>query len=422
MNGDPSLVVIGAGPAGLALARHYSGPSLILEASHEVGGLCRSIEFGGGVFDVGGHSFHTPHAEVAGFVYKLMRGNWHEQRRDARVWFDGALIPYPFQAHFGALPDAAVVAECRAGSRDGRDEEENLEDWLVARFGAGVARHFLLPYNRKLWAHDLRDIACDWVGERIAGSEGKAARKPLGDGTHVGYPAEGGFGAIFRKIAKGLDIAFGKRVVAVDPEARTLRTADGEERCWSQLVSTMPLTELTRMVGGCPEPVLDAVAGLKHIRLKILHILAAGDPGDAPHRVYIADPAIPPHKVAFNHTASPALRKRPVQAIIAEIAHSPHKKVGDDASLIAGTVDWLASAGFIRRADVIETRAIDVEHGYPLYTHDRRALRDMVRGWLATVGIRSIGRFGAWSYVNSDECIRQGMALAREIAPAPNPA
>jgi UDP-galactopyranose mutase len=203
------VLIIGAGPAGLAVSHGLCGRARILERGAGVGGLCRSIEFGGAVFDIGGHSFHTPHAEVRGLVQRLMVGGWSAQRRDARVWFGGELIAYPFQQSFHQLSDRAVVAACRAGlaAADGGETAETFEDWIVGRFGEGVARHFMLPYNRKLWARDLRRMSREWVGERITeATPGLAAmaggqRRPLQAASEVGYPATGGFEAIFKALA-----------------------------------------------------------------------------------------------------------------------------------------------------------------------------------------------------------------------------
>src|SRR5450759_4613572 len=111
------LLIIGAGPAGLALARHYSSKRRLLEREGEAGGLCRSFEIGGGVFDIGGHSFHTPHPDVDRFVRALMGNNWSVQPRDARVYFNGELIPYPFQQNFEELSNINVIEECRQAAR-----------------------------------------------------------------------------------------------------------------------------------------------------------------------------------------------------------------------------------------------------------------------------------------------------------------
>lgn len=419
------LIIIGAGPAGLALAHGYAGPSRILERGDDVGGLCRSIEFGGGVFDVGGHSFHSPDPEVLGLVERLMAGRWHAQRRDARVAFMGELIDYPFQQHFHQLSRPEVVAECLESrpAPGAAESADNFEDWIVARFGAGVARRFMLPYNRKLWARDLRRMSCEWVGERIAGNAPDAAsmtgptRRPLQAASQVGYPADGGFGGIFQAMAEGCGpIELGQHIVAIDPRERTVRAASGAAWSWDRLVSTMPLPALLRAVRDCPAALIADADRLEYVSLKVLLVLVAGPVGGAPHRVYVADADAPPHKVAFNHTASPTLRARPVQAIMCEIAHSPEKPAASDNDLEAATLDWLTDTGLIAaRGDVIETRMIDVEHGYPVYTHGRGAIVQRIRAWLEPLGISTIGRFGAWEYVNSDACIRQGLDLAARL-------
>jgi protoporphyrinogen oxidase len=182
--GDKPLLIIGAGPAGLALACHHQGPTQIIEAGREVGGLCRSIEFGGALCDTGGHSFHTPFPEVAVWVAELMAGNWEEQRRDARVWFNGAMIPYPFQQHLDHIGDARIADECRSAmpvSASTAAGSVHFEEWIERRFGAGIAHHFMLPYNRKLWARDLSTMDTDWVAERVAGGEGETGAAPKRD-------------------------------------------------------------------------------------------------------------------------------------------------------------------------------------------------------------------------------------------------
>jgi UDP-galactopyranose mutase len=420
------LLIIGAGPAGLALSHHYPGPSRILERSGEVGGLCRSIEFGGGVFDIGGHSFHTPYADVADLVGGLMRGRWSVQQRDARVFVGGQLIDYPFQRHFDQLRDPRIVAECRAHRpSDGSGATaETFEDWIVQRFGAGVARHFMLPYNRKLWARDLRRMSCEWVGERVAdGDSGEATpplprRQPLQSTSEVGYPADGGFVEIYRAMARGCGpIEFGRELARVDPVTRTARSNDGGVWRWDRLVSTMPLPRLLRAIEGCPPDLIADADQLEFVSLKMLLILVGRPLADQPQRVYSADPAVPPHKTAFNHTSSASLRARPVHAVMCEIAHSPEKPLAPDDALTRTTVDWLVDAGLIgARADVAETRVVDVEYGYPVYTPSRPAILERIRAYLAPLGVFTLGRFGGWDYVNSDACIRQGAQLAAQLA------
>jgi protoporphyrinogen oxidase len=420
------LLIIGAGPTGLALSMAWAGPSRILEAGDAVGGLCRSVTFGGGQFDLGGHSFHAADPVVAARVEGLMAGRWHSQRRDARVHFGGRLIDYPFQAHVDQIGDAAIVAECEAGrpslTADSSTEAADLESWIVARFGQGIARHFMLPYNRKLWARDLKRISPGWVGERVAGGAPPAGpgRRPLTPQSVVAYPAEGGFAAIFEAMAARCGpIAFGQRVSRIDPTAGMVWTSAGQAWPWERLVSTMPLPELLRAIVGCPPALIAAADRLEAVSLKILMILTDGAVGAAPQRVYVASPDMPAHKIAFNHTSSPSLRARPVSAIMGEIAYSPKKPAPSDADLTNASLDWLVDAGLIAgREPVIETRIVDLSHGYPVQTHDRPAILTAIRAYLTPLGIHTAGRFGGWDYVNSDACIGQGLRLADELSAA----
>ena len=59
---DTPVVILGAGPAGLTaayeLCRH-GVPSIVLEQDSVVGGLARTVEHNGYLFDIGGHRFFT---------------------------------------------------------------------------------------------------------------------------------------------------------------------------------------------------------------------------------------------------------------------------------------------------------------------------------------------------------------------------
>jgi protoporphyrinogen oxidase len=424
---EHELLIIGGGPAGLSLAMHVHGDRAVLERETEVGGLCRSFEIGGGMFDVGGHSFHTPHPEVSDFIAALMGDRWETQTRDARVLTHGTTIPYPFQRHFHLLPDVRVIEECQTGLREARgsDDAANFEQWILARFGGGIARHFMLPYNRKLWARDLKRMSREWTGERVAvpvgASESFAVsggkRKPLQADTTVGYPSEGGFVEICRAMAaKVPTIHTCCEVAEIHPAERSLVTRDGRAYRWRRVVSTLPIPLLLRMLRPVPEALLARAERLEHLSLHLLMLLAGKPLPRVPQRLYIADPEVPPHKIAFNHTSSRSLRMRPVHAITAEISYSAEKPLGPLEEIERKTVAALVDAGMLGSAeDLVHRESLDVPHAYPVNTPDRNAIVSEVKDWLKPLGIHTLGRFGEWDYINSDECIKRGMDLAVEL-------
>ncbi len=260
-DGRSPVVILGAGPAGICAALSLGANAVILEQRREFGGLTCSFDFHGVVFDLGGHSFHSPHPEIRDLVYSSVE--MYEQKREARCYADKTLISYPFQKHFRDLKDRKIVNACERGLRDSAHvaRSENLEDYLYERFGAGLAEHFLLPYNRKFWRNDLREMATDWVGERIATPLGSherfetsgGERKPLQGDTTVGYPARGGFGEITKALGRKVyNLRFGVRAKVVDPRSKLLVTSGGEILSWQRLVSTLPLNRFLDMIEGVP--------------------------------------------------------------------------------------------------------------------------------------------------------------------------
>ena len=106
-------IVIGAGPSGIGAGLSLAKDCLILEKSTSVGGFSKSLEINGAIFDYGGHSFHTPHPEVRDLVFNSL--DMYEQKRNAKCFVDGEIIPYPFQKNFRELKNTNIIKECSDG-------------------------------------------------------------------------------------------------------------------------------------------------------------------------------------------------------------------------------------------------------------------------------------------------------------------
>lgn len=422
-------LIVGAGPTGLATAYGLQGDTVIVERGDDVGGLCRSLHRDGGVFDIGGHSFHTPHPEVVELLERLMGSPLYRQRRDARIYTHGQLIRYPFQKFYQDIHDAELVRRCEEGLGDRVGDAHlaaDYEEFILRQFGQGIADAFMLPYNRKLWARDLKQISTEWTSQRVAAprgdvdrfltSGGGGERKPLESDSWVGYPSQGGFEEMYRAFVPHVpEVQLRSEIVHIDPAARTAVTADDRTFRWNTLVSTIPLPELVGIINGVPRAVVDAAGRLEYISLRVQLLLTAAPLETEIQRIYVSDPEIPPHKIAINHNSSDWLRQRPRHAIMAEVAYSEFKPVDFD-QIAPRTIEALCDAGVLRSpSDIIWQDQLDVKYGYPVYTHARLELIAQVRDWLRQHDIHTIGRFGAWEYINSDACIVGGLRLASEL-------
>ena len=281
----------------------------------------------------------------------------------------------------------------------------------------------MLPYNRKLWARDISAVSCEWTSERVAGAKGESEtfastggkRKPLQSDTRVGYPAAGGFEEIYRAIAAKADVRTKSEVSRVDPGTRLAHTADGRSFAWEALVSTAPLPELLRIIDDAPRELIELADTLAYMSLRVELLVADGPPRSPAQRVYVHEPEIPPHKIAFNHNSSDSLRARPVQAIMAEVSISEDKPVQFD-QIAPRTIGLLCDLKLLGSpTDVIDVDHLNVKYGYPVYTKDRPEKVRVIKRWLETQGIFSCGRFGDWEYINSDRCIWKGLELGKRL-------
>jgi protoporphyrinogen oxidase len=427
MTREVQALVIGGGPAGLAVAYSLQGNTLVLEKEATVGGLCRSIHQDGGVFDIGGHSFHTPHPEVRELGQDLLDDGFYWQQRDARVYTHGTLIPYPFQKFFDRIPDPEAVRICKEGLHraNGRvGEAENFEEYIVDKFGHGIAEYFMLPYNRKLWARDIKQISCEWTSERVAAPKDEPERfetagnkrRPLQADTQVGYPRKGGFEEIYKSFIPHLPgLELNSSVVHINPHDRVAATQKGRVYQWEFLVSTIPLPILVRIVEGTPAEIKNLADQLEYMSLRVELLLVNRQLEIPIQRIYVADPNIPPHKIALNHNSSTYLRTQPRHAIMAEISISPEKPV-DTGEIAPKTIAFLCGLGILETPeDIIWRGHVDVKYAYPVYTHQRPSLVQGIKDWLAQYNIYTLGRFGDWEYINSDKCVMKGLTLGREL-------
>jgi protoporphyrinogen oxidase len=424
LNSDPTTVVIGAGPAGIGVGLALKERAFVVDSSNQVGGICRSIELDGAIFDLGGHSFHTPHPEVRDLVFDALE--MYEQKREARCYSFGKIIDYPFQRSYSQLMLPEIVQECEEGLSEVQDAKgaSHFEEFIQRKFGRGIAKHFMLPYNQKLWGSDLTRLAADWVGERVASAKDSqekfdqsgGKRKPLQSNTSVAYPAAGGFGRIMDVLGSRLHhVRLNTSVMGVDPILRTLQLSSGESLKWGQLVSTMPVTQLLKLLPNVPASLIDDANRLEVLSLAVV-LVVIGHPVNTPiQRVYCADADIPAHKIAVNHNSSPYLRSLPHHGIMAEISRWPEKPLFND--LEKQTVDGLLKLQLIQSRDEVRmTKLIEVPYGYPVPTHDRDAIITRLKTWLEKHGIFTIGRFGEWAYVNSDEALHRGLKLGQSLA------
>ena len=266
------VAILGGGLAGLSTLWHLRKKGVrecfLFERESRVGGLARSEKVRGFIFDYTGHLLHFRNEKVRSLVFSLLKGNHHSCTRNSWIYSKEVYTRYPFQTNLFGLP-VDVVRECVSKyikANEGRlflensscsptslSYYSNFQEFVLKGFGEGIGRHFMFPYNEKLWTVPPASLTCDWMGRFVPGTsldqvlEGALADIPSRAGYNSSfiYPLAGGIEALPRAFAEGQEgIYCGYEAVSVDLEERTVRFQDGTRIKYEVLVSCLPLPVL----------------------------------------------------------------------------------------------------------------------------------------------------------------------------------
>lgn len=428
------VVILGGGLTGLSAAWHLDGvESLVLERDAEPGGLCRSFAEDGFTFDCTGHLLHLREPRFRDLVERLAPGAFAAHERRALIFSKGTFTPYPFQANLHGLP-VDTVKDCVAGfveallrrEKAGEPDPQRatFKEWVEAIFGAGIAQHFMLPYNAKLWRVDLDEIECGWVSwsiprptlrEVLDGAFGATVRG-LGYNPTFLYPRRGGIRALPDAFARRVPaIRTGSAVETIDARRRVVRLRGGETIGYERLVSTLPLDRLLQSTEGLPDEMGAIGRRLRSVRvLNICLGIARPRLSDA-HWVYFPEPEYSFYRIGFPSNLAPGMAPRGCASVWAERSLLPGEPF-DEQEVIATTTDDLRRAGILRARDrVVFARVGVLDPAYVLYDRHRARHVPRVLETLREHGIDSTGRFGAWEYSSMEGAMRAGADAAERL-------
>lgn len=427
------IAIVGAGLAGLSTAYHLDGlPYLVLEKEKEAGGLCRSYHLNGFTFDMTGHLLHFRQPEIRTLVEGLLAGRLETHRRRSFIYSHRVYTEYPFQVNTYGLPPE-VVRDCLLGfiatltarpeaatSPEGR----SFKAWILESLGEGIAEHFMVPFNEKLWQVPLDELTSDWVSWLVPKPELKDVingalgikDKAFGYNPSFLYPNQGGIGVLPQAFLPGLrEILYGSELVEVDTGRRRATFGDGGVVDYETLVSTIPVPELVRRCTDLPQDIREAAAGLRCVSVYNVNLGVARERLSDKHWIYFPEPEYPFYRAGFPMNFSPALGRPGCSSLYVEVSHQPTEQV-PPALLLRRIREGLERAGIFRPDDeVLVADVRDIRYAYVLFDRHRARALAAILGELERRGIHSIGRYGRWEHSSMEDAIAQGKCLAERL-------
>jgi len=445
-----NIIIIGAGPCGLGAAwrlnelGHHNW-SLYEKSSHP-GGLSASFKDSEDFWwDIGGHVLfsHYPYFDRVMDTVMDKESEWLYHDRSAWVWMENRFIPYPIQNNIHRLPKE-VFSECLHGLLDiqnGTSELKHFGEWIDAGFGQGLARHFLRPYNYKVWAYPVEELSHNWVGERVAKVDIKRIidnhifdRDDIGWGpnSRFRFPKFRGTGAIWEKVAAHLPqdkIHLNRKLSRVNIKDKTVEFKDGTIQSYDLLISTIPATDLGSLSYFNTASKADtelfseiAARASSDLRYSSTHVAGLALKGNPPQHltdkcwIYFPENDNPFYRVTVfsNYSPNNVPDIKTSWSLMCEVSESPMKPL-NHSSIMEEVIQGAINTKLIQdRSQIIHTWYKRVEKGYPTPAIARnRALFPMLEEFKKH-GICSRGRFGAWRYEvgNMDHSFMQGVEAA----------
>jgi protoporphyrinogen oxidase len=453
----PATIVIGGGPAGLTSAYELAKagyPVTLFEADPKyVGGISRTVNHEGFLFDVGGHRFFSKSREVEDLWTELLPRDMLERPRSSRIYFDGKFFSYPLKGTDALLKLGPIeAARCLVSYARARlfpiRNPRSFQDWVTNEFGERLFGIFFKAYTEKLWGMSCTEISADWAAQRIKGLNLATAiahallprRKPKERGEVVKtlidsfrYPRKGP-GMLWEACAARI-AAMGGRVemgssaehcswdAAAGRWTVTVRRSDGtvHQAVSEHVVSSAPLALLDRGLSpSLSAPAAEAVRGLRYRAFITVALMLRERDAFDDNWIYIHEPRVKVGRIQNFKSWSPEMVPDPSLSCYGLeyfCFEGDELWQASDASLVELAARELEEIGLGRRRDVVDGCVVRQAKAYPIYDDGYARRTQLIRSELSArfPTFHPVGRNGMHRYNNQDHAMMTAMLTVKNI-------
>lgn len=420
-------VILGAGITGLSTALALKGCNYgLFEKDRIAGGMCRTEDYNGFLFDYAEHLMRLDDNEVKRVVSGLLKDNLESHLLNSAIYLKGCYMNYPFQLNLFGLPPQ-IVQECLIGYIEAYYQKmkppRNFEEWIYSSFGKGIAEYFMLPYNDKIWTVHPREMTTDWFFNRNViptGDLKEAIRGALERRKNQNivrwYPKRGGIKSLPESYITHIkNLHLNKTAVRVVLSEKKIAFEDGSSVKYDILINTIPLPELIRIMDSVPDDVRNASSRLRFNSVLCLNFGIDRSHISDRHWIYFPEKEYIFSRVYFPMNFSPDMVPEGKSSVSAIITYSENRPLMEKDVKNRVIID-LIKVGILKRTDKILFReTMDIKYGFNIYDHEREGNVRKILAFLEKNGIYSIGRYGRWEYSGIEHSILESKDLVDRI-------
>lgn len=462
---NKKILIIGAGPAGLATAFKLSKKQdievTIWEKSDRVGGLSKTLEHLGNLFDLGPHRFFTKNKEVNEFWKSILpQPDMLTKNRFTRMFFNNNFFNYPLKLDYqninklGFKKGVFIFISYLQAKINPRRPEITLEDFYINRFGKRLYKMFFSGYTEKVWGIPCRNIPKEWGKQRvkdlslikmimdffakIAGSKKKEKQASLI--SQFSYPKYGA-GFFYQTLAdklikNGVKIELNMELKGLNHEHEKNNSASGQNKDNQEIkidnldyvVSTMPIDGLIKSLNpAAPNEIRNISDKLPYRSSIIIAILykelkikndtdLITEANIIPDNwIYVQDSSVKLGRISlFNNFSDFMLKDKNLPWMSLEFFCNQGDefwKKADDELIEIGKNE-LKKIGLADPENFLTAKVVKVEKSYPAY-FGAYAEFPKVKDYLDSFkNLLPCGRNGQHKYNNMDHSIACGFAAA----------
>lgn len=427
---ETDVLIIGSGLTGLSAA-YFLNKSInyiICEKEEKIGGLCRTNYINGFYFDLTGHLLHLTNYEIEKFLLEDLKINLVSIKRNSAIFLYNRYIPYPFQVNTFPLP-AEIIYECiydfiMTKFKAKKLQPKNFREWLLYIFGKGMCKHFMFPYNEKLWLYNLSKISNEWIWtipqpeieDVLKGALG-IADKMYGYNPIFYYPSNSGIEILPNTLASHLtNILINHEIVLIDYKNKIAYCKNGESIKYNILINTIPINKFLLILKNAPTLIYEYAHRLRYVKVINFNIGIKKYKVSPYHWIYFPEANFPFYRIGFYTNFTDALAPPYTTSMYIEVSHKQNENI-DVSELRNNIIKGLSALGYIdNSSDIIAEQVAILSPAYVIFDFKRSKTIARVKRFLAKNRIYTTGRFGGWDYTSMESALLNGKETAQMIS------
>lgn len=446
---DKSLVILGAGPAGLTAgydAAQKGWHPVILEKANMVGGISRTETYKDYYFDVGGHRFFSKIAKVNVLWQEMMGDQFLKVNRQSRIFYNEKFFNYPLRAfktitNLGIMESMLIITSYIHSKVRPCPDEKSFENWIINRFGQRLYETFFKTYTEKVWGIPCHQIKSDWAAQRIKSLSltvavynallGGSKAKSLIDEFYYPLKGPGMMWQRFQQASEsmGAKVMLNSRATRINLDSgRVISVTFVEENNTldlpvNRVISSIPVTSLIKMIFPAPpKSVLDAVENLTYRAFVIVVLMIDKADLFTDQWIYIHSPKVKVGRIQnFKNWSMAMIPDADKTSIGMEYFCDEGDEIWSmpDDRLIGLARQEISVLKLADEADVFDGVVLRQPKAYPVYDQNFNAHLKIIREFLDSIeNLTTIGRNGLHRYNNMDHSMITGLMAVENLSGA----